>query len=82
LTTTRRETEHQAPRQTPGAGWLIKHPVALEHSKKRPGSSETMGVLENLTSKCRRIIQSWLDEDKEENPTADLLIPRKRKGVE
>jgi P pilus assembly chaperone PapD len=34
-----------------------------------------MGVLENLTSKRRWIIQSWSDEDEEENPTADLLIP-------
>jgi hypothetical protein len=33
-----------------------KHPVALEHSKKRPGSSQTMGVLENPTSKHRRMI--------------------------
>jgi hypothetical protein len=41
-----------------------------------------MGVLENPTSKRRRIIQSWLDENKEENPTADLFIPRKRKGIE
>jgi hypothetical protein len=59
-----------------------KHPIAPEHSKKRPGSSETMGVPENPTSKQRRMIQSWLDEDEEENPTADLLIPRQRKGVE
>jgi hypothetical protein len=33
-----------------------KHPVAPEHSKKRPNSSETMGVLENPTSKHRRMI--------------------------
>jgi hypothetical protein len=59
-----------------------KHPVAPEHSKKRPRSSETMGVPENPTSKPRLMIQSWSDEDEEENPTADLLIPRQRKGVE
>jgi hypothetical protein len=43
-----------------------------------------MGVLENLTSKRRQMIQSWLDEDEdeEENPTVDLLIPHRRKGVE
>jgi hypothetical protein len=34
-----------------------------------------MGVPENPTSKRRRIIQNWSDEDKEENPTADLLTP-------
>jgi hypothetical protein len=34
-----------------------KQPVAPEHSKKRPESSETMGVSENPTSKHRRIIQ-------------------------
>jgi hypothetical protein len=59
-----------------------KHPAAPEHSKKRPGSSETMGVPENLTSKRRWMIQSWSDKDEEENPTANLLIPRQRKGVE
>jgi hypothetical protein len=56
-----------------------KQPVTPDHSKKRPGSSKTMG---NQTSKRHRIIQDWSDEDKEENPTADLLNPRQRKGVE
>jgi hypothetical protein len=41
-----------------------------------------MGLPENPTSKRHRMIQSWSDEDEEENPTADLLIPRQRKGVE
>jgi hypothetical protein len=41
-----------------------------------------MGVLENPTSKRRQMIQSWSDEDEEENPTVDLLIPRQRKGIE
>jgi hypothetical protein len=41
-----------------------------------------MGVLENPTSKRRQMIQSWSDEDEEENPIADLLIPHQRKGVE
>jgi hypothetical protein len=80
--TTRRETEHQAPRQTPGAGWQISTQSPPEHSKKRPGSSETMGVPENPTSKHRWMIQSWSDEDEEENPTSNLCIPRQRKGVE
>jgi hypothetical protein len=35
-----------------------KHPVTPEHSKKRPRSLETMGMLENPTSKRRRMIQS------------------------
>jgi hypothetical protein len=52
-----------------------KKPVAPDHSKKRPGSSEATGVLKNPTSKRRRIIQDWSDEDKEENLTADLLNP-------
>jgi hypothetical protein len=59
-----------------------KQLVAPEHSKKRPGSSETIGVPKNPTSKRRRMLQSWSDEDEEENPTTDLLIPRRRKGVE
>jgi hypothetical protein len=59
-----------------------KHPVALEHLKKMPRSSETMGMPENLTSKHCQMIQSWSDEDEEENPTADLLIPHQRKGIE
>jgi hypothetical protein len=41
-----------------------------------------MGVLENPTSKRHRMIQSWSDEDEEENSTTDLLIPRQRKHVE
>jgi hypothetical protein len=52
-----------------------KQPVAPEQSKKRPRSSEIMGVPENPTNKHRWMIQSWSDEDEEENPTADLLIP-------
>jgi hypothetical protein len=59
-----------------------KHPVALEHSKKRLRSSETTGMPENLTSKRRRIIQDWSDEDEENDPTTDLLNPRRRKDVE
>jgi hypothetical protein len=35
-----------------------KHLVALKHSKKRPRSSETMGVPENPTNKHRWMIQS------------------------
>jgi hypothetical protein len=34
-----------------------KQPVAPDHSKKKPGSSEATGVPENLTSKRRQIIQ-------------------------
>jgi hypothetical protein len=59
-----------------------KQPAASDHSKKRPGSSETTEALENLTSKRRRIIQDWSDKDEEENPATDLLNPRQRKGVE
>jgi hypothetical protein len=59
-----------------------KHPVTPKHSKKRLRSSETTGMPENLTSKRRRMIQSWSDEDKEENPVVDLLTPRQRKGLE
>jgi hypothetical protein len=59
-----------------------KHPVAPEHSKKRPRSSEITGTQENPTSKHRRMIQSWSDEDKEENPVANLLTPHQRKDVE
>jgi hypothetical protein len=55
---------------------IDKHPVTSEHSKKRPGSSETIGVPENPTNKRHRIIQNWLDEDEEKNPTVDLRIPR------
>jgi hypothetical protein len=53
-----------------------KQPVTPEHLKKRPRISEAMGVPKNLTSKRRRIIQDRLDEDEEENLTADLLNPR------
>jgi hypothetical protein len=40
-----------------------------------------MGMLENPTSKRRRMIQSWSDEE-EENLAADLLTPHQRKGIE
>jgi hypothetical protein len=59
-----------------------KHAVTPEHSKKRSGSSETTRILENLTTKRRRMIQSWSNEDEEENLAADLLTPHQRKGVE
>jgi hypothetical protein len=59
-----------------------KHPAAPEHLKKRPGSSETTEVPKNPTSKRRRIIQNWSDEEEEENLTADLLNPRRKKDVE
>jgi hypothetical protein len=57
-----------------------KHPAAPRHSKKRPRSSETTEVLENPTSKHRRIIQNWSNEEEEENLTTDLLNPRRKKG--
>jgi hypothetical protein len=57
-----------------------KHPVTPDHSKKRPRSSEATGAPENLTSKHRRIIQDWSDEEEEENLTADMLNPCQRKG--
>jgi hypothetical protein len=53
-----------------------KHPVTTEHSKKRPRSSETTGTQENPTNKRRRMIQSWSDEDEEENLITDMLTPR------
>jgi hypothetical protein len=59
-----------------------KHPATPEQSKKRQRSSETTEVLENPTSKRRRIIQDWSDEDEENDPTADLLNPHWRKDVE
>jgi hypothetical protein len=65
-----------------GSKRMEKHPAAPEHSKKRPRSSETTEVLENLTSKRRRIIQNWSDEEEEENLTANLLNPRRKKDVE
>jgi hypothetical protein len=73
-----------APRATidNGSRRVEMHLVAPENSKKRPGSSETMRMPENPTSKRRRMIQSWLDEDEEENPAADLLTPHQRKGIE
>jgi hypothetical protein len=61
---------------------MEKHPAALEHSKKRTGSLETTEVLENLTSKRRRIIQDWSVEDEENDLTTNLLNPRRRKDVE
>jgi hypothetical protein len=61
---------------------MEKHPVAPEHSKKRPGSLETTGMPKNPTSKRRRIIQDWSDEDEENDPTTDLLNPHRRKDVE
>jgi hypothetical protein len=59
-----------------------KQPVAPDHSKKNPWSSEATGVPENLTSKRRWIIQDWSDEDEEENLTTDLLNPCQKKGIE
>jgi hypothetical protein len=80
LTTTRRESEHQA--LTLGAGLLRSNQSSPEHSKKRSESSEAAGVPENPTSKRCQIIQNWSDEDEEENPTTDLLTPHQRKGAE
>jgi hypothetical protein len=41
-----------------------------------------MGIPKNPTNKHHRMIQSWSDEEQEENLTADLLIPRQRNDVE
>jgi hypothetical protein len=41
-----------------------------------------MGTQENPANKRRRMIQSWSDEDEEENPATDLLTPHQRKGIE
>jgi hypothetical protein len=69
-------------RTNTGSRTTEKHPVAPEHSKKRPRSAETTGMMENPTSKRHRIIQDWSDEDEEENLTTNLLNPHQRKGVE
>jgi hypothetical protein len=44
-------------RTSTGSKRTEKHLVAPENLKKRPGSSETIEVPENPTSKRRRIIQ-------------------------
>jgi hypothetical protein len=74
--------EAPSTRTNTGSRATEKHPVTPKHSKKRPGSSKTTGMSENLTSKRHRIIQDWSDEDKEENLTTNLLKPHWRKGVE
>jgi hypothetical protein len=45
--------EAPSTRTNTGNRAIEKHPVTPEHSKKRPGSSKTTGMSENLTSKRR-----------------------------
>jgi hypothetical protein len=69
-------------RTSTGSKRTEKHLVTPENLKKRLGSSETIEVPENPTSKRRRIIQDWSDEDEENDPTVNLLNSRQRKDVE
>jgi hypothetical protein len=48
----------------------------------RHRQQETMGMPKNLTSKCRQMIQSWSNEDEQENSATDLLTPHQWKGIE
>jgi hypothetical protein len=70
------ESDH-VDRARAGAG---KSPSAPEQSKKRARSSRAQESLEDSTKKCRRMVGDWSEDEAEEDASAYMLNPRKRRS--
>jgi hypothetical protein len=60
-----------------GAG---KSPSAPDQSKKRAGSSRTHESPEDSTRKHRRMVRDWSEDEAEEDASAYMLNPRKKRS--
>jgi hypothetical protein len=57
-----------------------KSPVATGQSKKRAGSSQADKALEDSTRKCHRMVQDWSEDEEDEDASAYMLNPQKRRS--
>jgi hypothetical protein len=60
-----------------GAG---KSPSAPDQLKKRAGSSRAQESSEDSTRKRRRMVRDWSEDEAEEDASAYVLNPRKRRS--
>jgi hypothetical protein len=57
-----------------------KSPAAAGQSKKRAGSSQADKAPEDSTRKCRRMVRDWSEDEEDEDASAYMLNPRKRRS--
>jgi hypothetical protein len=57
-----------------------KSPIATDQLKKRVGSSWANKSLEDVTRKRRRMVQDWLVDEDDEDTSAYMLNPRKKRS--
>jgi hypothetical protein len=61
-------------------GGTGKSPVAIDQSKKRAGSSQTNKSPKDSTRKRRRTMQDWSEDEAEEDASAYMLNPWKKRS--
>jgi hypothetical protein len=57
-----------------------KSPVAAGQSKKRARSPQADKALEDSTRKHRRMVRDWSEDEEDEDASAYMLNPRKRRS--
>jgi hypothetical protein len=57
-----------------------KSPVGAGQSKKRAGSSEADKALDDSTRKRRRMVRDWSEDEENEDTSAYMLNPQKRRS--
>jgi hypothetical protein len=57
-----------------------KRPVAAGQSKKRAGSPQANKAPEDSTRKHRRMVRDWSEDEEDEDASAYMLNPRKRRS--
>jgi hypothetical protein len=57
-----------------------KSPIAADQSKKRAGSSRANKCLEDSTRKYRRMVRDWSKDKEDEDTSAYMLNPRKKRS--
>jgi hypothetical protein len=57
-----------------------KSPVTTDQSKKRVGSSQANESLEDSTRKRRRTVIDWSEDEAEEDASAYMLSPQRKRS--
>jgi hypothetical protein len=70
------EDDHEAKAQAEAE----KSPVAAGQSKKRAGSPQADKAPEDSTRKRHRMVRDWSEDEEDEDASAYMLNPRKRRN--
>jgi hypothetical protein len=62
--------------------WAVsgKSPIVADQSKKRARSSQANESLEDSTRKRHRMVQDWSEDEEDENASAYMLNPWKKRS--